>query len=59
MYGRKTKHLLTHPECVLCVNEVGANTSQKQDGHIGGRKLVVEKERGPKNAKHTLTVTLP
>jgi hypothetical protein len=39
--GRKTKYKLTHPERVLFVDEVGENTSQKQDGHIGGRKLVV------------------
>jgi hypothetical protein len=40
-YGWKTKHVLTHPERVLFINEVGANTNQKQDIHIGGIKLVV------------------
>jgi hypothetical protein len=34
-------HKLTRPEKVLFVDEVGENTSQKQDGHIGGWKLVV------------------
>jgi hypothetical protein len=40
-FDRATKHVLTHPEQVLFVDEVGANTSQKQDRNIGGRKLVV------------------
>jgi hypothetical protein len=40
-YGQKEKHVLTHPERVLFVDEVGANTSQKQDVNIGGRKLLV------------------
>jgi hypothetical protein len=39
-YGRKTKFKLTHPERVLFVDEAGENTSQKQDGHLGGRKLI-------------------
>jgi hypothetical protein len=46
-YGHKTKHVLTHPECMLFVDEVGSNTSQKQDGHIGGRKLVVARGTRP------------
>jgi hypothetical protein len=46
-YGQKTKHVLTHPERVLFVDEVGANTSQKQDGNIGGRKLLVARGTRP------------
>jgi hypothetical protein len=42
-YDRKTKFKLTHPERVIFVDEVGENTSQKQDGHIGGRKLIVSR----------------
>jgi hypothetical protein len=46
-YGRKTKQILTHPKRVLFVDEVGANTSQKQDGHIGGRTLVLARGTQP------------
>jgi hypothetical protein len=42
-YGCKTKFKLTHPERVLFVDKVGENTSQKQEGHLGLRKLVVVK----------------
>jgi hypothetical protein len=34
-------HVLTHPERVIFVDQVGVNTSQNQDEHIRGRKLVV------------------
>jgi hypothetical protein len=40
-YGRNTKFKLTHPRPVIFVYEVVENTSQKQDGHIGGHKLIV------------------
>jgi hypothetical protein len=46
-YGRKTKHVLTHPKRVLFIDEVGANTIQKQDGHIGRRKIVIVKGMCP------------
>jgi hypothetical protein len=39
--GRKTKYILTHPELVLFVDEVGSNTSQRSDGNIGGQKFIV------------------
>jgi hypothetical protein len=39
--GRKTKYILTHPELVLFVDEVGSNTSQQSDGNIGGQKFIV------------------
>jgi len=39
--GRKTKYLLTHPELVFFVDEVGSNTSQRRDGNVGGQKFVV------------------
>jgi hypothetical protein len=35
-YGRETSFLLTHPEYVFFVDEVGCNTLQKLDGNIGG-----------------------
>jgi hypothetical protein len=35
-YGRETNFLLTRPEFVFFVDEVGCNTSQKSDGIVGG-----------------------
>jgi len=40
--GHTTHCLLTHPEMVLFVYEVGDNTSKKKYGDIGGKKFVVE-----------------
>jgi hypothetical protein len=40
-FGRKTKHLLTRPELLFFVDEVGSNTSQKKDGNVGGQTFVV------------------
>jgi len=42
MVGRPTKFLLTRPEFVFFVDEVGCNTSQKNDGHNGGQKFLVK-----------------
>ena len=42
MVGRPTKFLLTRPEFVFFVDEVGCNTSQKSDGHNGGQKFLVK-----------------
>jgi hypothetical protein len=40
-FGRKTKYLLTRPELLFFVDEVGSNTSQKKDGNVGGQTFVV------------------
>jgi hypothetical protein len=40
--GRKTKYILTRPEFVFFVDEVGCNTSQKSDGNNGGQKFLVQ-----------------
>ncbi len=40
--GRKTKFVLTRPEFVFFVDEVGCNTSQKNDGNVGGQKFLVQ-----------------
>jgi hypothetical protein len=42
-WGRLTNYLLTHPDYVIFVDEVGDNTSQKNDGNVGGTKYAVEK----------------
>ena len=37
---RKAKYILTRPELVFFVDEVGSNTSQRCDGDVGGQKFV-------------------
>jgi len=40
--GRKTKYILTCPEFAFFVDEVGCNTSQKNDGKNGGKKFIIQ-----------------
>jgi hypothetical protein len=42
-FGQKCTIRITHPEYCLVGDEVGGNTSQKGDGHVGGKKVVSEK----------------
>ena len=44
-FGRKTKYLLLHPELVLFIDEVGDNTSQKNDRNVGGQKFLVQNDQ--------------
>ena len=39
-YGRNTKYMLTHPEKVFFVDECRDNTSQKNDGNVGGQNFL-------------------
>ena len=41
-FGWQSQFKLTHPELVLFMDEVGNNMSQKEDGNIGGQKLLVD-----------------
>jgi len=41
-YGRKCTIEITHPDLCIVMDEVGSNTSQKGDGHIGGKKYICE-----------------
>ena len=41
--GCKVTHELTYPEMCIVMDEAGGNTSQKGDGHIGGKLLVCGK----------------
>jgi len=43
-YGQKCTIKITHPELCIVGDEVGGNTSQKGDGHVGGKRFV-----GPKH----------
>ena len=38
--GLKCMHRLIHPKFTIHVNEVGGDTRQKGDGHIGGLKFI-------------------
>ena len=42
-YGLKVDLKITHPELCLVADEVGCNTCQKGDGHVGGRKKICER----------------
>jgi hypothetical protein len=44
-FGRKTKYLVTKPNYILYVDEVGENTSQKKDGNVSGEKFMVASDQ--------------
>ena len=37
-YGRKSEYMLMHPEKFFFIDKVSSNTSQRGDGHCGGKK---------------------
>jgi hypothetical protein len=43
-FGRKATHLLTRPDNVVFVDEVGFNTSQEGDEALGGGKKMLDKD---------------
>jgi hypothetical protein len=43
--GRKTKYFITRPDYIIFVDEVGDNTSQRNDGNVGGEKFLVDKNK--------------
>ena len=45
--GCKVTHELAHPKMCIVMDEVDGNTSQKGDGHIGGKLLVCGKGMVP------------
>ena len=63
-YGCKVSLNITHPEWMVMADEVGGNTSQKGDGAVGGRKLLVKKGEVPREKittrdKHFTLFPLP
>ena len=46
-FGCKVTHSLLTPEMCIVMDEVGGNTSQKGDGHIGGELLICAKGMEP------------
>jgi hypothetical protein len=49
-WGRKVTHLITRPEYIVFVDEVGSNVSQEGDGAIGGEKKIVTRGTVPKES---------
>ena len=50
---KKATHTLTRPDMVIFVDEVGCNTSQEGDGHVGGQKKIVPRGTVPKESATT------
>jgi hypothetical protein len=46
-FKRKATHLLTRPDMVVFIDEVGSNTSQEGDGVIGGELKICAKALVP------------
>lgn len=46
-FGCKVTHDITKPHCCFALDELGGNTSQKGDGHVGGQLLVCGKGDTP------------
>jgi len=58
-FGRQTPYYITHPEYLVFIDEVGDNTSQKNDGNAGGEKFIVDKDKHAIKNHRTKIVTLP
>jgi hypothetical protein len=43
-FGRKATHLLSRPDYVIFVDEVGSNTSQEGDGALSGEKKSLDED---------------
>ena len=50
LFGCKVTHRILRPDMMLCGDEVGADTSQKGDGAIGGEKLLCPAGTIPKES---------
>ena len=51
--GEKVEYRVTHPDYILHVDEVGNNTCQRDDGHKGGQKFLVERGFQPRTSCST------
>jgi hypothetical protein len=51
--GLQTEYLLTRPDKLLFVDEVGSNTSQVKDGNVGGEKYLCIKGGRPQQRSAT------
>ena len=46
-FGLPTKFMISRPDKLLFVDEVGSNTSTTKDGNVGGEKFLCEKGARP------------
>ena len=46
-FGCKVTHDITKPHCCFALDKLSGNTSQKGDGHVGGKMLVCGKGETP------------
>ena len=51
--GEKVEYQVIHPDYILHVDEVGNNTCQRDDGHKGGQKFLVERGFQPRTSCST------
>jgi len=56
---RKPTHTLTRPDMVVFVDEVGCNTSQVGDSHVGGQKELFQGVLYRKRQQLKMITTLP
>ena len=54
--GEIVEYKVTHAEYILFADEVGNNTCQKDDGHVGGQKFLVKRGSQPRIASSTSDV---
>ena len=47
-FGCKVSHIISRPDMILCMDEVGSNTCQKGDGNVGGEKFICPVEYTPR-----------
>jgi hypothetical protein len=45
--GLQSEYELIHPEWLVFVDEVGSNTSQTKDGHVGGETYLCAADGRP------------
>jgi len=62
VFGLPVEHILAHPDHLLFMDEMGLDTNQKKDGHVGGKKFVCEHGTRPKigvsTTDHWFTIIL-
>ena len=53
MFGCEVTHDITDPDMIIVMDEVGGNTSQKGDGHLGGELMLCETGKSPQRKVNT------
>lgn len=53
-FGYMATHNVTHPDCIIIMDEASRNTSQKGDGYVSGKLMLCNTKKTPQqklNAK--------